>query len=117
MQHKKRLERAQNMIGRIEMCSHRSTEHIIMLLPGWPRFVLRLKLLELMTPQGFDSKRGEHNAAPTSLCPGKKEMPIDPVTAAIGAGALSGLTETTKNAITDAYTKLKDLLAHRRNHQ
>jgi hypothetical protein len=42
---------------------------------------------------------------------------MDPVTTAIAgaiaAGAISGLTETTKTAITDAYTKLKDLLAHK----
>jgi hypothetical protein len=42
---------------------------------------------------------------------------MDPVTAAIagaiGAGAMSGLTETTRTAITDVYTKLKDLLAHK----
>jgi hypothetical protein len=44
-------------------------------------------------------------------------MTIDPVTAAIasaiGAGAMSGLTETAKTAITDTYTKLKELLAHK----
>jgi hypothetical protein len=39
---------------------------------------------------------------------------MDPITAAIvtalGAGALSGLTETSKTALTDAYQGLKDLL-------
>ena len=42
---------------------------------------------------------------------------MDPITAAIvaalSAGAVSGLTETSKTAITDAYTKLKDLLTRR----
>jgi hypothetical protein len=42
---------------------------------------------------------------------------MDPITVAIvgaiGAGAMSGLTETSKTAITDAYTKLKDLLARK----
>ena len=42
---------------------------------------------------------------------------MDPITAAIvaalSAGALSGLTETGKTAITDAYQKLKDLLARK----
>ncbi len=40
---------------------------------------------------------------------------MDPITtaivAALSAGAVGGLTETSKTAITDAYTKLKDLLA------
>lgn len=40
---------------------------------------------------------------------------MDPITtaivAALSVGAVSGLTETSKTAITDAYTKLKDLLA------
>lgn len=39
---------------------------------------------------------------------------MDPITAAIvaalTAGAVSGLTETSKTAITDTYTKLKELL-------
>ncbi len=39
---------------------------------------------------------------------------MDPITtaivAALSAGAVGGLTETSKTAITDAYTKLKDLL-------
>jgi hypothetical protein len=39
---------------------------------------------------------------------------MDPITTAIvgalAAGAVSGLTETSKTAITDAYKKLKDLL-------
>ena len=42
---------------------------------------------------------------------------MDPVTAAIvtalSAGAISGLTETSKAAITDAYASLKDLLTRR----
>jgi hypothetical protein len=42
---------------------------------------------------------------------------MDPITtaivAALSAGAVSGLTETSKTAITDAYTKLKDLLTKR----
>jgi hypothetical protein len=42
-------------------------------------------------------------------------MPMDPITTAItvalSAGAISGLTETSKTAITDGYTKLKELLA------
>lgn len=42
---------------------------------------------------------------------------MDPVTAAIvtalSAGAVSGLTETSKMAITDAYAKLKNLLSER----
>jgi len=41
--------------------------------------------------------------------------PMDPITtaiiAALSAGAASGLTETSKTAITDAYSQLKDLLA------
>jgi hypothetical protein len=40
---------------------------------------------------------------------------MDPITtaivAALGAGAVSGLTDASKTAITDAYKKLKDLLA------
>src|SRR5437660_6583964 len=39
---------------------------------------------------------------------------MDPITTAIvavlSAGAISGLTDTTKTAITDGYNKLKDLL-------
>ena len=42
---------------------------------------------------------------------------MDPITAAIvaalSAGAVSGLTETSKTAITDTYSKLKDLLTNR----
>lgn len=40
---------------------------------------------------------------------------MDPITtaivAALSAGAISGLTETSKTAISDAYTRLKELLA------
>lgn len=42
---------------------------------------------------------------------------MDPITtaivAALSAGAISGLTETSKTAITDAYARLKDLLTRK----
>ncbi len=42
---------------------------------------------------------------------------MDPITtaivAALGAGAISGLTEASKTAIADAYGRLKDLLANK----
>ncbi len=41
-------------------------------------------------------------------------MDMEPITtaiaAALGAGALSGLTDTSKTAISDAYIRLKELL-------
>jgi flagellar motor protein MotB len=63
------------------------------------------------------SKRGRRKK-PSSLIYAKeteKETFMDPVTtailAALAAGAMSGVTEVSKTAITDAYQKLKGLLA------
>lgn len=46
---------------------------------------------------------------------------MDPITtaivAALSAGAISGMTEVGKTAITDAYQKLKGLLAHKFGNQ
>jgi hypothetical protein len=49
----------------------------------------------------------------TSIARAFEELRMDPVTAAIAAGAAAGLTTTASQAVRDAYQALKDLLQRR----